>query len=114
MTATATPETRPEAPAEVLRAARARRRAADAAEADLLCLAVEWAVMHPAESIHDEVTHRLRCFGETDLAVAGQGAPRVAEFCVAEFASSVGLSTEAGRRYLPWSCATDYPACGSG
>ena len=100
MTVTATPEARPEARADVLRAARVRRRAADAAEADLLCLAVEWAVMHPAESIHEQATHRLRGFGETDLAVAGPGAPTVAEFCVAEFATTVGLSTEAGKRYL--------------
>jgi hypothetical protein len=100
MTDTATPETRPEAPGEVLRAVRVRRREADAAEAELLCLAVDWAVMHPAESIHDEATQRLRCFGETDLAVAGAGAPTIAEFCVAEFASAVGLSTEAGKRYL--------------
>ena len=71
MTETATTETRPEAPAEVLRATRVRRRAADGAEADLLCLAVEWAVMHPAESIHPQATHRLRSFGETDLAIAG-------------------------------------------
>jgi hypothetical protein len=100
MTVTATPETRPEAPAEVLRAARDRRRSADAAEADLLCLAVEWAAMHPPESIHGEAVLRLRTFGETDLAIAGPGAPTVAEFCVAEFASAVGLSTEAGKRFL--------------
>jgi hypothetical protein len=56
--------------------------------------------MHPAESIHGQATHRLRGFGETDLALAGPGAPTVAEFCVAEFATAVGLSTDAGKRYL--------------
>ena len=97
---TTTAELRPEAPAGVLVAAKARRRAADAAEADLLQLAVGWAVMHPAESIDEAATHTLRGFGETDLPLAGPGAPSVAEFCVAEFAAVVGLPTEAGKRYL--------------
>ncbi|MFZ2012299.1 MAG: HNH endonuclease [Nocardioides sp.] len=97
---TTTAELRPEAPAGVLVAAKARRRAADAAEADLLQLAVEWAVMHPAESIHAAETHTLRGFGETDLPLAGEGAPSVAEFCVAEFAAVVGLPSGAGKRYV--------------
>ena len=61
---TTTAELRPEAPAGVLVAAKARRRAADAAEADLLQLAVGWAVMHPAESIDEAATHTLRGFGD--------------------------------------------------
>jgi hypothetical protein len=100
MTVTATPDTRPDSAAEVLARARARRRAADAAEADLLELAVAWAAMHPVDAITDPATHVLRGFGETDLAIAGPGAPTVAEFCVAEFAAAVGLSTEAGKRFL--------------
>jgi hypothetical protein len=100
MAQTATPETRPDVPAAVLRSARAARRAADAAEAELLVLAVEWAVMHPPEWVHDEATLRMRSFGETDLALAGPGAPAVAEFCVAELAATVGLSTEGGKRFL--------------
>jgi len=108
MTDTATPEARPAAPAEVLRSARARRRAADEAEADLLGLAVDWAVMHPVESIGDEATYRLPGFGETDLALAGPGAPTVAGFCVAEFAPRWGCrprprSGTSGRR---WSSVT--------
>jgi hypothetical protein len=91
---------RPDAAAGVLTAARDRRRAADEAEAELLALAVDWATMHPAESIHHAATHTLRGFGETDLAIAGPGAPTVAEFAIPEFAASVGLSTEAGKRYV--------------
>jgi hypothetical protein len=91
---------RPEAADQVLVAARERRRSADAAEAELLQLAVDWVVMHPAESIHEPATHTLRGFGETDLPIAGPGAPTVAEFAVAEFAATIGLSTEAGKRYL--------------
>jgi hypothetical protein len=100
MTVTAARDSRPDSAAGVLASARARRRAADRAEADLLHLAVDWVAMHPAESIDAAATFRLRVFGETDLAIAGPGAPTVAEFCVAEFAAAVGLSTEAGKRYL--------------
>jgi hypothetical protein len=44
--------------------------------------------------------HTLRGFGQTELALAGDGAPRVAELAVPEFAASVGLSTESGKHYL--------------
>src|SRR3954453_1291240 len=81
--------------AAVLEHARDRRRAADAAEADLLQDAVIWADLHPAESIGEAVR-----FGETPVPVAGPGAPLVAEFCVAEFAAAVGLPTETGKAYL--------------
>ena len=86
--------------AGVLAAARDRRRAADRAEADLLVLAVQWAVIHPAESIHEPATYTLRGFGQTDLALAGPGAPSVAEYAVPELAAALGLSTEAGKRFL--------------
>src|SRR4051812_34149524 len=91
---------RPETAAEVLHAARARRRAADDAEADLLRLAVDWASMHAADSLHPAATQVLRGFRQTDLALAGEGAPTVAEFAVAEFAVAIGLSTEAGKSFL--------------
>src|SRR4051794_11143963 len=81
--------------AAVLEHARDRRRAADAAEGDLLQDAVIWADLHPAESIGDAVR-----FGDTPVPVAGVGAPLVAEFCVAEFAAAVGLPTETGKAYL--------------
>ena len=79
----------------VLAFARDRRAAADAAEVDLLCAACVWADLHPAESIGDAVR-----FGDTPVPVAGEGAPLVAEFCVAEFAAAVGLPTETGKAYL--------------
>ena len=113
-TATLTPL--PDTAAGVLSAARDRRRVADVAEADLLALAVEWAVMHPADSIHEPATYSLRGFGQTDLALAGPGAPTVAEYAVAEFAAGIGLSTEAGKRYLGEALELRYrlPAPGSG
>ncbi len=57
-----------------------------------------WADLHPAESIHDAAL--LSRYGDHPFAVAGPGAPLVAEFCVAEFALAVGLPTETGKAYL--------------
>ena len=37
---------------------------------------------------------------EDELTIAGPGAPLVAEFCVAELALALGVSTDAGKRYL--------------
>ena len=96
MTSTTTPDL--DTATAVLAFARDRRAAADAAEADLLHAAVTWADLHPAESIHDAAL--LSRYGEQPLAVAGPGAPLVAEFAVAEFAAAVGLPTETGKAYL--------------
>jgi hypothetical protein len=93
-------DTRPDTATAVLIAARNSRATADREEAMLCQLAVEWAVMHPVESIHEPATYVLRGFGQSDLALAGEGAPRIAEYAVPEFAASVGLSTEAGKRFL--------------
>ena len=84
--------------------ARERRAVADRAEAELLQAAVVWAEQHPAESL--EAAEVLRTsgyaggFGDTAVPLAGPGAPLVAEFSIAEFAAAVGLSTEAGKRYV--------------
>ena len=94
------PHLRPDTAADVLTAARDRRRAADAAEADLLELAVDWASMHSPDSANHPAGHAVRGFGQTDLSLAGAGAPAIAEFAVAEFAAAVGLSTEAGKGFL--------------
>src|SRR6478752_5035904 len=70
-----------------------------------LQLAVEWAVMHPVESI----IHAAMVDGtEDELAIAGPGAPLVAEFCVAELALALGMSTGAGKRYLGDAVETRY------
>ena len=83
-----------DAPAGVLGFARAARAAADRAEADLLLAAVTWAEQHPPESIALAATWPGT---EGELTLAGEGAPRVAEFCIAEFAAAIGRSTESGR-----------------
>ncbi len=83
----------------VLAAAREQRAAADRAEANLLQLAVRWAVIHPAESLdHAETLHGLG--GDIGIPLAGPGSPLVAEFSIAEFGTALGLTAEAGKRYL--------------
>ena len=61
--------------------------------------------MHPVESI----LHAATVDGtEDELAIAGPGAPLVAEFCVAELALALGMSTGAGKRYLGDAVETRY------
>ena len=88
-------------PADVLCAARTRRRVADAAEADLFRLAVDWAVMHPAESMPRARPTGSGGSGRPDLRDGRPG--RADGRGVLPSRSSrpaVGLSTEAGKRYL--------------
>ncbi|HEY0950953.1 DUF222 domain-containing protein [Nocardioides sp.] len=59
-------------------------------------MATEWAA-HPVDDLDDAATVEGT---EGELAIAGPGAPLVAEFCVADFALAVGLTTYAGRDYL--------------
>src|SRR6478735_7134900 len=70
-----------------------------------LQLAVDWAVMHAVESILKAATVDGT---EDELAIAGEGAPLVAEFCVAELALALGMSTGAGKRYLGDAVETRY------
>ena len=72
---------------------------ADRAEADLLQAAVDWAAMHSVDSIEDAATIADR-YGDTGMPVAGEGAPLVAEFAITEFAAAIGVSTDAGKRYV--------------
>jgi hypothetical protein len=107
MTSTVTivdPAVVPDDAAGVLAFARSRRAAADRAEAELLQAAVAWAVMHPAETLEDaeSFASRVHLAGADDqpVALAGPGAPLVAEFSVAEFAAAIGVGTETGNHYL--------------
>ena len=86
--------------AAVLAKVRSARAAADAEEARILKLAVDWAAMHSTDSLADSAMTWDAGFGQSDIPVAGPGAPLVAEFCVPEFAAAVGLSTDAGGSFL--------------
>lgn len=85
---------------DVLAFAWRRRADADLAERDVLASAATWADLHSADSIQDAATMVDRHAGDTGLLVAGEGAPLVAEFSVAEFAAAIGLPTEAGKRLI--------------
>jgi hypothetical protein len=68
------------------------------AEIHKLQFAVQWAIIHPVESIdHGAATVDG---SEGELAIAGPGAPVVAEFSVADLALALGMSSDAGRTYL--------------
>ena len=58
-----------------------------------------WAEQHPPESITEASTW-IEAAGDTGLPLAGEGAPLVAEFCIAEFALAIGRSTDAGRAVI--------------
>ncbi len=86
-----------DAPAGARAEVRAHRTAADAHEAAILKAAAEWADLHPPESDDDAA-----CVDGTEgeLAVAGEGAPLVAEFACAEFAAAVGIPSAWGGRLV--------------
>ncbi|WP_244929553.1 HNH endonuclease signature motif containing protein [Nocardioides sp. W7] len=77
---------------------RAERQAEARAAANLLASAVAWAAMHSTESFDEAAS--LVPGSQEPVAIAGEGAPLVAEFSVLEFAAALGLSTDAGRIYL--------------
>ncbi len=56
--------------------------------------------MHSVDCLADAAHLWDRDYGDTGVPVAGPGAPLVAEFCVAELAAAIGVSTDAGRGYL--------------
>ena len=80
--------------AAVLEYASQRRRAAQRAEAEVVNAAALWADQHPVDSILDAATWPGT---QGELALAGEGAPLVAEFCIAESAVAIGVPTDAGR-----------------
>ena len=96
-----------DSPSDVLVFARERHAAANRAQADLLLAAVTWAEQHPPESI-GEAASWITAAGDTGLPLAGEGAPLVTEFCIAEFALAIGRSTDAGRRLLAASVELKY------
>jgi hypothetical protein len=88
----------PDSPDQVLAALHSHHQVVSTAEIGKLQLAIQWATIHPVESI----THGAATVDGTEgeLAIAGAGAPLVAEFCIADLALALGMSTDAGRTYL--------------
>ena len=84
---------------DLLRAIRDRRADEERAAADQLVLAAQWADLHPPESIHSAATFTVPgC--EHEEPIAGEGAPLVAEFCLAELGAALGVSTTAAKRLV--------------
>ncbi len=104
-----------DSPSDVLVFARESQVATNRAQANLLTAAVTWAEQHPPESIAEASTW-IEAAGDTGLPLAGEGAPLVAEFCIAEFALAIGRSTDAGRAVIAAAVELKYrlPAAGPG
>ncbi|GAA1763194.1 hypothetical protein GCM10009795_007240 [Nocardioides hankookensis] len=65
-------------------------------------LAARWAEAHPApveDAVVDELGE-LVMFGDQPIALAGEGAPGMSEFAVAEFAAACGMTAHQGRAFL--------------
>src|SRR3954462_5380379 len=86
--------------AAVLAAARRARATANAAEAEVVAQAVAWAHLHQVTDPEQASTVLVEHGHDTGIPIAGDGAPLVSEFAVAEFASALGLSTGAGRNLV--------------
>ena len=99
-TMTSTPDPLPlsgaDDPATVLAHARAQRKVEDDAAREVIKAAARWAAMHSTDSLVGPVDE----WHESGMPMGGQGCPEVAEFAVVEFAAALGMSTDAGRRYL--------------
>ena len=62
-------------------------------------LAARWADLHPPESIHYAAAFTVPgCDHEEPI--AGEGAPLVAEFCIAELGTVLGISTTAAKKLV--------------
>jgi hypothetical protein len=84
---------------DLLALARDRKAAEDQAAAELLEVAARWADLHPPESIHHAAAFTVPgC--EHEEPIAGQGCPLVAEFCIAELGTVLGISTTAAKKLI--------------
>ena len=81
--------------ASILASARRNRAEADDAERRLLEDAITWAGAH---EVSEE--DRFATWGDSPVPIAGEGAPHISQFCIAEFAAAVRLSTDSGRILL--------------
>jgi hypothetical protein len=85
------------AAAAVLAKARRVQEEVRAGEAVILDEAVTWAALH---EVDDPDSSEVATWGDTPVPLAGEGAPLVNEYCIADFAAALGLKTEAGRHLV--------------
>ena len=86
-------------PAGLLASIRDARVDEDAAAARQLDLAARWADLHPPESIHSAAAFTVPG-SEHEEPIAGEGCPLVAEFCIAELGTTLGISTVAAKKLI--------------
>ena len=86
-------------PAALLATIKASRDLENTEAARQLDLAARWADLHPPESIHDAAAFTVPG-SEHEEPIAGQGAPLVAEFCVAELGTTLGITTTAAKKLI--------------
>ncbi|MCF6379781.1 hypothetical protein L2K70_19385, partial [Nocardioides KLBMP 9356] len=82
---------------DLLDSIRSERAVENAAAARQLDLAARWADLHPPESTHTAAAFEVRGT-EHEEPIAGDGCPLVAEFCVAELGTVLGISTTAAKK----------------
>ena len=86
-------------PAALLASIRSRKAAEDQAAADVLELAARWADLHPPESIHSAASFTVAgC--EHEEPIAGPGTPLVAEFCIAELGTVLGITSVSAKKLI--------------
>jgi hypothetical protein len=86
-------------PAGLLASIRDARSVEDAAAARQLDLAARWADLHPPESTHSAAAFTVPG-SEHEEPIAGEGCPLVAEFCIAELGTVLGISTVAAKKLI--------------
>ncbi len=86
-------------PTALLASIHSARAAENAAAATQLDLAARWADLHPPESIHSAASFTAPgC--EHEEPIAGPGTPLVAEFCVAELGTTLGITSTAAKKLI--------------
>jgi hypothetical protein len=84
---------------DLLTSITASREVENAEAARQLVLGARWADLHPPESIHDAAAFTVPG-SEHEEPIAGEGAPLVAEFCLAELGAVLGTSTTAAKKLV--------------
>ncbi|MBL0749835.1 HNH endonuclease signature motif containing protein [Nocardioides baculatus] len=84
---------------DLLAALRERRVDENRAAADQLDLAARWADLHPPESIHSAAAFTVPGTDHEEP-LAGEGCPLVAEFCVAELGTVLGISSTSAKKLI--------------
>lgn len=83
---------------ELLGAARQHNAMVQRGEADLLAVAYQWAIAHPADEDGWNAASFHHVLG--DEPISGDATPLVAEFCIAELGAALGVSTDAAKKLI--------------